>query len=305
MNYKKIIKNKETRIKILQALSFVPDKLMLQTEYFIKNNRLPNLKNPQRFTEKLIWYKLNYRDPLMKKCVDKYDVREYIESLGYGDLLVNCYGVFDNVEDINFEVLPDKFVLKDTVGSGGHEVIVCKDKSKLDIEETKKQLNKWLAENKNINKKNIGREWVYDKIRHRIIIDEYIEAEKETGITDYKFICFNGEFGLLYVVNDRKLDEGADFAFYDENFNKLDVTRSDEKPSKIDEKRPENFERLLEVAKNISKGFPECRVDLYDENNVIKFGEITFFDGGGYFSYNPDSFDFELGSKFKLPEKNK
>lgn len=128
MNYKKIIKSRETRIKLLSLLNFIPDKTMIKLQYYIKTGRRLNLKHPQRYTEKLQWYKLYYRDPLMQQCSDKYDVREYVKSKGLGHILNECYGVYERVEDIDFDSLPNQFVLKDTLGGGGNSVIICRKK---------------------------------------------------------------------------------------------------------------------------------------------------------------------------------
>ena len=144
MDYKKIIKSRETRLRILRTLDFIPDKTMIKMQYFIKTGRRLNLKNPQRYTEKLQWYKLYYRDPLMQQCADKYDVREYVRSKGLGYILNECYGVYERVEDIDFDSLPDQFVLKDTLGGGGNSIIICKDKQLL-ILKTQKQMQKWLS----------------------------------------------------------------------------------------------------------------------------------------------------------------
>ena len=132
MDYKKIIKNRETREKILRVLSFIPDKQMLELQYRIKTGHKLNLKDPRRFTEKLQWYKLYYKDPLLIRCVDKYEVRSYVEEKGLGDILTKCYGVFEKAEDVDFDSLPQSFVIKDTLGSGGNSVIIVKDKDKLD-----------------------------------------------------------------------------------------------------------------------------------------------------------------------------
>lgn len=132
MDYKKIIKNRETRLKILSMFDFIPDKSMIKLQYFIKTGRRLNLKNPQRYTEKLQWYKLFYRDPLMQQCVYKYDVREYVKTKGLAHILNECYGVYERVEDIDFDSLPNQ--LKDTLGGGGNSIIICKYKANFKFE---------------------------------------------------------------------------------------------------------------------------------------------------------------------------
>jgi hypothetical protein len=303
MDYKKIIKSRETRLRILRTLDFIPDKTMIKMQYFIKTGRRLNLKNPQRYTEKLQWYKLYYRDPLMQQCADKYDVREYVRSKGLGYILNECYGVYERVEDIDFDSLPDQFVLKDTLGGGGNSIIICKDKATFDFENAKKQMQKWLSIDS--NKKNEGREWVYQGRKHRIIIEKYIESNpSEGGLVDYKFFCFNGEPKYLYVIADRILGQIAGIGIFNVNFELLSVIRTDERPLERNIEKPKNFDEMIDIVKIISKDFPHVRVDLYNQDGNIIFGENTFFDGSGYHKYEPDEFDFVLGRKFALPEKN-
>ena len=140
-DYKKLIKSRALRVKLLHLLDWVPDAVMLRIQYFIKTGRILHLKNPKRYTEKLQWYKLYYRDPLMAQCVDKYEVRKYVEKCGLGHILNECYGVFDRADDVNFDKLPNSFVLKDTLGSGGNDVIIVKDKSQTDISTIQTQLD--------------------------------------------------------------------------------------------------------------------------------------------------------------------
>ena len=178
MDYKKIIKSRAVRIRIMQALSFVPDKTMLGIQYRIKMGRKLDLKNPKRYTEKLQWYKLYYREPLMAQCVDKYEVRKYVEQCGLGSILNECYGVYETPDEIDFDKLPDQFVLKDTLGGGGNGVIICRDKSTLDIPQTVKTMRNWV---KPVSGKHPGREWVYDQGKNRIVIEKYIPSDPDKG----------------------------------------------------------------------------------------------------------------------------
>lgn len=303
MDYKKIIKNQETRFKILKLLNFIPDKTMLKLQYRIKTGRKLNLKNPKRYTEKIQWYKLNYRTPLMTKCADKYTVREYIESKGLGDILNELYGVYDSVEEIDFEKLPNKFVLKTTNDS--HTNIFCNDKENSDIEEIKKELNYYMKSRPKIS---LGREWVYKNSKRRIICEKLLERDNNGDLPDYKFFCFNGKVYCLYVMIDY-VDNNAEgkLEFYDRDFKDLNARRKDFK--KIDRKieKPKNFERMVEYAEILSKDFPHVRVDFYDLNGKIIFGEMTFYNASGYTEFEPDEFDFKLGEQFKIEnvkEKN-
>lgn len=304
IDYKKIIKSRKVRLAILRFLRFIPDKWMIKLQYRIKLGRKLDLKNPKRFTEKLQWYKLFYRNPLMPKCVDKGDVREYVESLGLGSILTKCYGVFDRAEEVDFSVLPDKFVIKDTLGSGGNSVIICKDKATLDINSVRGQMTEWVNTRHNV--KSGGREWpYYSGKKHRIIIEEYIESdESKGGLIDYKFFCFNGKTEYLYVFADRNLGDGAGESIYDAEFNNTGYYSDDERPIKRKLTKPSNFDEMRSIAEKLSARFPHARVDMYDQNNTILFGELTFFDGSGYYSFEPDEFDFILGEKFVLPERN-
>ena len=299
MDYKKIIKSRVTRQKILKALSFIPDELMLRLQYWIKTGRLLNLRNPKRYTEKLQWYKLNYRDPLMVKCVDKYDVREYVENLGLGNILNECYGVYKAAEDVDFNALPNSFVLKDSLGGGGNSVIICKDKAKANLEGYRETMSRW------INKKQIksgGREWPYYNGKpHRIVCEKYLE-QTDGDLPDYKFFCFDGNVFCVYLMtNYRENHDNGILGFFDRDFVLLPVHRADFKPLTIQPQKPENYEQMVEYAEILSKQFPHVRVDFYNINGQIVFGELTFFMASGYLMFEPDSFDFEMGERFKLP----
>lgn len=288
------------RFKILNLLSWVPDKTMVKIQYRIKTGRRLNLKNPQRYTEKLQRYKLYYRDPIMKQCADKYEVRKFIEKKGLGKILNELYGVYDNPDEIDFEKLPDKFVIKTTSGAGGQNVFICDDKSRLDKKETKRQLRSWLRANP---KKSFGREWVYESDDNRLIIEKYIESGDFSGLVDYKFFCFNGKVKYMYVIADRKLGKSAKLAIYDRDFNKLKYYRKDEEKLLKKIEKPKHFNEMIKISERLSSDFPHVRVDLYNNNGKIIFGELTFFDGSGYMCFEPDEFDFELGRSFDIEEK--
>lgn len=300
MDYKSIIKNRELRLRILQFFSFVPDKTMIKLQYRIKMGRRLNLKSPARFTEKLQWYKLYYKNPLMISCVDKYDVRGYVADKGLGKILNPCYGVYDSEEQIKWEELPNQFVIKDTLGGGGTSVIIVKAKEQIDKNVIKNKCKDWIMTD--VTKKSGGREWpYYSGKRHRIIIEKYIDSNiDEGGLLDYKFFCFNGKAEYLYVIADRRIGDKAGFGIYNSEFELLPVTRNDEEPLKRTINKPENYEQLKSVAEALAGDFPEVRVDLYNVDGQIIFGEMTFFDGSGYMTFEPDSFDYELGSKFVI-----
>lgn len=277
---------------------------MLRVQYRLKLGFWPDLKHPKRYTEKLQLYKMRYRNPILHQCVDKYEVRKYVESKGLGYLLNELYGVYDDPNEIDFDALPNQFVIKTTTGGGGQNVLVVTDKCTCDYKELKKKLAQWVGRN-NLGAL-AGREWAYQGCKPRIIVEKFLENHKidddnkneKTALTDYKFFCFNGKPKRIYVISDRKAGEYALLGIYDVDFNKLPVYRCDEHRAEIAESKPKNYDQMLEVACKLAEDFPHVRVDLYNIDGVIYFGELTFYDGSGYFKYDPDSFDFEMGSFF-------
>lgn len=295
MNYKKLIPSRKLRISLLEILDWVPDEIMLRLQYRIHEGRKLNLKDPNRFSEKIQWYKLYYKDPVMKQCVDKYDVRKYIADLGYEHLLNTCYGIYNKFDDIDFDKLPSKFVIKDTLGGGGNSVIIVKDKSKIDFTALKTKLDAWVS----VSGKSVGREWVYEN-KHRIIIEKYIETDDKYGLIDYKFFCFNGVPRFCYIVGERQLSGSAKFVLTDENYNILPVVKVGKKALNTLPPKPVNFDKMKELASILSERFPEVRVDFYNIDGRIIFGELTFFSDSGYISFNPDSYDKVFGDMFDL-----
>ena len=235
----------------------------------------------------------------MHQCVDKYEVRKYVESKGLGKILNELYGVYDDPGDIDFANLPNKFVIKTTAGTGGQNVLLCNNKKDLDIEETKKKLKYWLKLNP---KKSFGREWAYEGNKNRIIIEKYIEPG-EHGMIDYKFFCFYGEVKYIYIISERNLGRSIKLGIYDDSCNKLDAYRSDELKQIKPLEKPKCFNDMKKYASKLSKDFPHARIDFYESNNSVIFGEITFYDGSGYMGYEPDEFDFELGKSFMIGKR--
>ena len=298
MNYRNIIKSRDLRVKLLTFLSWIPDSIMLRLQYWLQTGRRLNLKNPKRFTEKLQLYKMKYRNPDMLRCTDKYEVRKYIEEKGFGQYLIPLIGVYNSVEEIDYSKLPNKFVAKTTDGGGGNQVLICKDKHTLSEEVFKERLKGWMMARK--VKKQAGREWAYENDFPRRIIVEQLIGEECPDLYDYKFFCFNGKVAYLYGLSGRNLGDSVQLGVYDENFTKLDVSRNDERPQIIPLQKPQNFDEMKTIAESLSRDFPHVRVDLYNINGVIYFGELTFYDGSGYMTYNPDSFDEEMGDKFDV-----
>ena len=295
----KYLKSK-IKLKILQMFNWIPDKPMICLQYRMKTGRKLNLHNPKRYTEKLQWYKLYYRDPLMAVCADKYEVRGYIKEKGLENILNTCYGVYESEEDIDFDKLPEKFVIKVTNGASGIGMKICTDKSKLNIPELKKELRSWLK----VQKNGGGREWLYYRLKPRLIVEKYLEPGKdEDSLVDYKFFCFHGEPYCLYVMNERFSEGGVRQNILDLDYSVMPYMREKIKPIRTELKKPKNFEKMIEMAKVLSKDFPYVRVDFYDIEGKIYFGELTFFPESGYYDFEPDEFDYVLGEKFVLPDR--
>ena len=298
MNYRNIIRSRKLRIKILTFLGWIPDSIMLRLQYWLQTGRKLNLKAPLRFTEKLQVYKMKYRNLEMLRCTDKYEVRKYIEDKGFGEYLIPLIGIYDNVEEIDYAKLPNQFVAKSTDGGGGNQVFICKDKYSFLEKDFKARLKSWMSVRK--AKKQVGREWAYENnYPRRIIIEELIGSSNE-DLKDYKFFCFNGRVSYIYGISDRHIGESVQLGIYDNKFNKLNVSRNDERPQEVPLPKPLNFDKMIAVAEGLSKDFPHVRVDLYNISGSIYFGELTFYDGSGYMSFNPDSFDEEMGRDFDI-----
>lgn len=295
MNYKKVIRSQNLRFFILRCLKFLPDSMMLKIQYRIKLNRKLNLRFPKRYTEKIQWYKLHYRNPIMMQCVDKYYVREFVKKRGLECILNELYQVVDDPEQIDFSALPEKFIIKTTNGSETN--IICRDKSELDIPKTKHQLRHYLS----MAEASAGREWAYEGSSQKIIIERLLEDKDcpDYGVCDYKFLCFDGE--PAYIVYDKDRFSGHKRNFYDTNWNCVNV--GSDCPRILEKvEKPENFDVMLRVARILSEGFPAVRVDLYNIKGKIYFGELTFYPWSGYVQFDPDMFDYTLGEKFRLTE---
>lgn len=295
-SYKRLFRSPKTRKYILNAFKFVPDLVMLKLQYRIKLRRKLNLKNPKRFTEKIQWYKMNYRNPVMKTCVDKYNVRQYIEDKGLGNILIPLIGKYDELDDIDWDKLPNKFVMKTTNGGGGLNVFVCQNKQKECWADIK---YKFELSDAVFKSRTGGREWAYYGLKRKIIVEELLvnSDNPELGVNDYKIFCFNGEAKFIVVDTDRYI--GHKRNFYDLEWNNLNIG-SDCPNVDRELERPKNFGKMIEIANKLSEGFPFVRVDLYNNSGNIYFGELTFYPWSGYVQFEPNEFDFEMGKSFCL-----
>lgn len=287
----KICKKVANKLIYKGFLNFLPDEIFLKIRYRLEMGKKLNLKNPQTFNEKLQWLKLYDRNPEYTKMVDKYEVRKYIAEKIGEEYLIPLLGVWDSFDEIDFEKLPDQFVLKCTHDSGG--LIICKDKSKLDINEARKKINKCLKRNFYY----LTREWPYKNVKPRIIAEKFMVDESGTELKDYKIFCFNGEPKALFVATDRPYD--TRFDFYDIEFNHLPFTNGHPNAEK-EIKPPKGLSEMTELAKKLSEGMKQVRIDFYDINGKVYFGEITFFHWSGMVPFEPEEWDLKWGKLINL-----
>lgn len=281
----------------LKISRLVPDKLYLKMCYKAYIGKKLNLKNPISFNEKLQWIKLYDRRPEYIEYVDKFDVKKYIsEKLG-DEYIIPTLGVWENVEDIDFDSLPEQFVLKGTHDSGS--VVICKDKSSFNVEKAKEKLRKSLRANMYWH----GREWPYKELKPRIICEKYIE-DSSGELRDYKLMCFNGEVKCSFVCSERFSGKGLHVTFFDRDWNLMKFERSFPHV-KEGLPKPNNYGKMVELAEKLSKDIPFVRVDFYEVEGNIYFGELTFFPGCGFEAFQPEEWDYKLGEWITLPEKRK
>lgn len=274
-------------------LKWLSDKSYIKLIYRTSMGKKLNLTNPVTFNEKLQWLKLYDRKPEYTDMVDKYAVRKFIKERVGEQYLIPLIGVWDNVDEIDFSLLPNQFVLKCNHDSGGW--VICKDKDQLDIEATKSFLRKRLKRNFFWN----AREWPYKNVRRKIVCEQFMVDESGTELKDYKFFCFNGRCEAIFIATDRGVD--TRFDFFDRNFNHLPFTNGHPNADKPIH-RPENLEKMIKVAEALSVGIPQVRVDLYNVMGKIYFGEMTFFHWGGKKPFKPEKWDEWLGSFIELPK---
>ncbi|MEL7666007.1 MAG: ATP-grasp fold amidoligase family protein [Candidatus Shapirobacteria bacterium] len=262
---------------------------------------IPNIDNPKTFNEKIQWLKLYYHDPLMTKCADKYAVREYIKEKIGEKYLIPLLGAYDTPEQINFDKLPNKFVLKINNGSGKN--IICRNKKSLDIEETKKKLSEWLKpENSHYF---YSYEWAYKDIKPKIICEKYIEEDNHK-LKDYRFLCFHGKPQYIWVdTNSLNNNPNHKRNTFDIKWNEINAEIGHPRNlTKI--QKPKKLNELINIATKLSKDFPHVRVDLYLVKNIIYFGELCFYSQNGMANIKPVEWDYKIGKYLSIRKiKNK
>jgi len=297
----KFFSNKTYRIEKLTRWGFynrLSDEKHLKKLFKARMGYPLNLEDPQTFNEKLQWLKLYDRKPIYTSMVDKYEVKNYVADIIGEEHIIPTISVWDKFDDIDFDALPNQFVLKCTHDSGG--LVICKDKNQLNLAKARKKINRSLK-NRFFYR---FREWAYKDVKPRIIAERYMEDEQEAvGLTDYKFYCFDGEPKFLYVSSGLGDHASARISFLTMDWNFAPYERSDYAPFEDLPNKPKSFEQMVEICKTLSKGIPFLRVDLYEINKEIYFSELTFYPSGGFMPFKNRDHDLEIGNMITLPDK--
>ena len=275
-----------------EFFNWMDDELYLKIAYRVRMGKKLNLKNPKTFNEKLQWLKVHNRNPLCTRLVDKHEVRSYIaETIGEQYLIPLVGGPWDCFDEIDFDKLPDQFVLKCTHDSGG--LIICKNKADLDVTAAKRKIEACLKHNFYWGM----REWPYKDVKPRIIAEKYMEDPIDKELKDYKVMCFNGNPKLIQVHSGRYQSHVQDF--YDTDWNYLEMSQGT--PTSGNQTLAPSFlNDMLELSRKLSAGYPHLRVDWYYVNKRMYFGELTFFDGSGFWPFDPAEWDEKIGSWIDL-----
>ncbi len=283
------------RLKLIYTFSkCIPDKKFLELVFPLNTGYKLNLDNPQTYNEKLQWLKLYDRNPEYTKMVDKVEAKKYAAKIIGEEHIIPTLAVYERAEDINYDKLPNQFVLKCTHDSGG--IVICKDKVALDKKAAIRKLQKGLKKNFYY----INREWPYKNVKPRIIAEQYMEDE-DGELKDFKFFCFNGEPKFMFIASDRfNSSEETKFDFFDMDFNHLPFLNGHPNATKPVAK-PVSFEIMKSLAAKLSKGIPQVRVDFYDIKGTVYFGEMTFFHWSGIVPFEPQEWDYKFGDYIKLP----
>lgn len=279
-------------------LNYLPDRAYLSILYRASLKKKLNWKNPKTFNEKMQWLKVYAHKPLYCIMVDKYEVKQYVSGvIGDNYVVPTVGGPWNNFEDIDFDALPEQFVLKTTHDCGG--VVICKDKSTFDREKVKKFLQKHMQRNYFFH----CREWPYKGVVPRIFAEKFISDEVNPILPVYKIFCFNGCPRIIQaIMNDKQTNETVDY--YDTQWEKLFLKQNfpnNENPLP----KPRNLEIMLSIAKELSQGHAFIRIDLYEANNQILFSEFTFYSDAGFAKFEPEEWDEVLGSWIELPKAGK
>lgn len=280
---------------------WLPDSTYVKLRYRFQMGKRLNLRNPQTYQEKLQWLKLHDHNPIYTKMVDKLLVKDYVASVIGNEYVVPLIGVWDKPEEIDWNSLPKRFVLKTNHGGGNTGVVICIDKDTLDKEKAIIKLNNSLRHDVYQDL----REWPYKNIEKKVFAEQYIESSPDGGdLPDYKFFCFNGEVKALFVATERQNpNEDVKFDYFDADYNHLPFRQGHDN-AKVTPLKPKSFEEMKLIAAKLSKGIPHVRVDLYEVNGKPVFGELTFCHFAGMVPFNPEEWDYKFSEWLKLPQES-
>ena len=275
------------------------DRMYIKWKYWLTFSEKCNLDNPQTFQEKLQWIKLNDRKDIYHQMVDKYDAKKFIAERVGEEYVIPTLGIWDKFEDINFDSLPNQFIIKNTYDSGTY--FICKDKSKLDISEVRKRLM-IDDHSRKVDYYVFSREWPYKGLKHRIIAEPLLSDEKVSYLRDFKFYCFNGEPKIFYITSDKGLGLSTKQDFFDIKGNHIEIQDKcyPNNPVKCPD-LPLNLDKMVDFCKILAKDTLHLRVDFYEVNGMLYLGEFTFFEGGGWCKFTPEKYNRILGDWIKLP----
>lgn len=298
---KKYVCDKDYRFLINAELGFYnswDDEKYLKRMFQAIVGRELDFQNVQTFNEKLQWLKVNVHDPAYTMMVDKYLVRDYIrEKLGE-EYLIPLLGAWDSPDEIDFDALPDQFVLKCNHNSG-IGMYICKDKSKMDVQKVKAELRRGLAQNYYLAK----REWPYKDVPRKIICEKFMSNPGEPDLKDYKIQCINGKIDHIFVCVGRNDAEGVRYYYFDKDWNYLPYSFNERCDAEyLQSLKPATFDKMVEIANVLSAGLPEVRVDLYEINGKVYFGELTFYTQSGFDTSITHEADREIGERLILPK---
>jgi hypothetical protein len=279
--------------KVKYALRFLPDKMYIKLYYFARFKRFCDLEHPKTFNEKLNWLKLHDRNPLYVRMVDKYEAKEYVSSIIGSQYIIPTLGVWEQFDDIEFDKLPNQFVLKCTHDSEG--LVIVKDKSKLDKKAAKVKIENALK----CNFYYIGREWPYKDVKPRIIAEQYM-SNNGGDLDDYKVHNFDGVPKLILICSERFSESGLKEDFYDENWQRLDMCRISHPNSTHIKKKPDCLDEMLKLSQKLADGIPFLRTDFYEIDGKLYFGELTFYPASGFEPFSPDEWDYKMGQWITL-----
>ena len=272
------------------------DRKYIRWKYWLTFGEKCNLDNPKTFQEKLQWIKLNDRKPIYHQMVDKYDAKRFIAERVGEEYVIPTLGVWDRFEDVDFDSLPNQFIIKNTHDSGTY--FICKDKSKLDIKEVRKRL---LIDSRKEDYYVFSREWPYKGLKHRIIAEPLLNDKRSEYLTDYKFFTFNGEPRFFYITSNRGGDGGLKEDFFNLDGELLDINQYGYYNNNVTPELPKKMSEMIDISRILSRGTYHLRVDFYEVDDLVYCGELTFFDGGGFSPFTPSKYNRILGDWIKLP----